>query len=95
MLNWLRGPRPMNGQDISFLNDRFRDGKTYLPFTYFAGATPDNSYTPSEPFTLTVNANHVSAAEAISPYGSENSEGRRSVGIRIRTVGRFNFLLNS
>ena len=23
MLNWLRGPRPLNGQDISFLNDRF------------------------------------------------------------------------
>ena len=35
MLNWLRGPRPLNGQEISFLNDRFRDGKTYLPFTYF------------------------------------------------------------
>lgn len=31
MLNWLRGPRPLNGQDISFLNDRFRGGKTYLP----------------------------------------------------------------
>ena len=28
MLNWLRGPRPLNGQEISFLNDRFRDGKT-------------------------------------------------------------------
>ncbi len=27
MLNWLRGPRPLNGQDISFLNDRFRDEK--------------------------------------------------------------------
>lgn len=64
MLNWLRGPRPLNGQDISFLNDRFRDGKTYLPFTYFAGAAPDNNYTPSMPFTLTVNANHVSSAEA-------------------------------
>ena len=43
MLNWLRGPRPLNGQEISFLNDRFRDGKTYLPFTYFKGATPDNN----------------------------------------------------
>lgn len=32
MLNWLRGPRPLNGQEISFLNDRFRDGKTYIPF---------------------------------------------------------------
>ena len=42
MLNFLRGPRPLNGQEISFLNDRFRDGKTYLPFTYFTGSTPDN-----------------------------------------------------
>lgn len=31
MLNWLRGPRPLNGQEISFLNDRFRDGKTGFP----------------------------------------------------------------
>ena len=30
MLNWLRGPRPLNGQDISFKNDRFRDGKSYI-----------------------------------------------------------------
>lgn len=36
MLNWLRGPRPLNGADISFINDRFRDGKTYIPFSYFA-----------------------------------------------------------
>ena len=35
MLNWLRGPRPLGAQDISFLNDRFRDGKTYVPFAYF------------------------------------------------------------
>ena len=64
MLNWLRGPRPLTGQDISFLNDRFRDGKTYLPFTYFVGATPDNNYTPTQPYTVTVEQNHTSAAEA-------------------------------
>ena len=52
MLNWLRGSRPLNGQEISFLNDRFRDGKTYLPFTYFAGSTPDNNYTPTQPYTI-------------------------------------------
>ena len=46
MLNWLRGPRPMNGQEVSFLNDRFRDGKSYIPFSYFAGAAPENDYTP-------------------------------------------------
>lgn len=63
MLNWLRGPRPLNGQEISFLNDRFRDGKTYLPFTYFAGSTPDNSYTPTQPYTIRVESNHVSGEE--------------------------------
>lgn len=63
MLNFLRGPRPLNGQDISFLKDRFRDGKTYLPFTYFAGATPDNSYTPTEPYTITIETNHTSDDE--------------------------------
>ena len=63
MLNWLRGPRPLNGQDISFLNDRFRDGKTYLPFTYFVGSTPDNNYTPAQPYTIRLEGNHVSGEE--------------------------------
>ena len=63
MLNWLRGPRPLNGQELSFLRDRFRDGKTYLPFTYFAGAVPDNGYTPARPYTLTVESSHISGAE--------------------------------
>ncbi len=64
MLNWLRGPRPLNGQEISFLNDRFRDGKTYLPFTYFKGSTPDNNYTPSQPYTVVIEQNHTSDDEA-------------------------------
>ena len=53
-LNFLRGPRPLNGQDLSFLKDRFRGNRTYLPFSYFAGATPDNNYTPTEPFCVTI-----------------------------------------
>lgn len=63
MLNWLRGPRPLNGQDISFLRDRFRDEKKYLPFTYFAGATTDNNYTPAMPYTIEIESNHISSAE--------------------------------
>ena len=55
MLNWLRGPRPLSNYDISFLNDRFRDGK-YVIYSYFAGATPDNNYTPAQPYTLTFEA---------------------------------------
>ena len=64
MLNWLRGPRPLNGQEISFLNDRFRDGKTYLPFTYFVGSAPDNDYTPTTPYTIIIESNPVSDDEA-------------------------------
>ena len=55
MLNWLRGPRPLSPFDISFLNDRFRDG-IHVPFSYFQGATPENDYTPTQPFTLTIEA---------------------------------------
>lgn len=64
MLNFLRGPRPMNGADISFLNDRFRDGKTYIPFSYFQGSSPENDYIPSQPFTITVKSDHTSDAES-------------------------------
>ena len=62
MLNWLRGPRPLSPMDISFLNDRFRDGQTYVSFSYFKGAVPSNDYTPDVPFTLTVESNPYSDA---------------------------------
>ena len=61
MLNWLRGPRPLSNQDISFLNDRFREG-THVPFSYFKGATPANDYTPEQPFTVTIESNPYSDA---------------------------------
>jgi len=71
MLNWLRGPRPLSGFDISFLNDRFRDGH-HVPFSYFAGAVPENDYTPSQPFTLTIEA---------GPYADANP-GYKKLHIR-------------
>lgn len=79
MLNWLRGPRPLSNQDISFLNDRFRDGKTYVPFSYFKGAKPDNDYTPNEPYTLTIFTNPYSDANPgymklfLESSGAENA----------------------
>lgn len=54
MLNCLRGPRPLSGIDISFIKDRFRGERTYIPFSYFAGAKPENDYTPTQPYTVTV-----------------------------------------
>lgn len=55
MLNFLKGPRPLTAHEILFLNDRFRDG-AHVPFSYFRGATPENNYTPAEPFTVTITA---------------------------------------
>lgn len=54
MLNFLRGPRPLNGQDISFLRDRFRGNRGFIVDSYFAGAVPDNEYTPDKPYRLTI-----------------------------------------
>ena len=41
----------MNGFDVQFIRDRLRD-KTYLPLSYFDGATPNNNYVPAKPYTL-------------------------------------------
>ena len=92
MLNWLRGPRPLNGMEISFLNDRFRDGKTYIPFSYFEGATPDNDYTPSEPFRITVQSTHVSGEEQCDmklfiPCGGADSS--RPIKLRMKGDGKW------
>ena len=92
MLNWLRGPRPLSGMDISFLNDRFRDGKTYVPFSYFKGAKPDNDYTPDEPYTLTIFTNPYSAANEgymklfIKSSGADNA---REVVMRKTADGKW------
>ncbi len=62
MVNYLRGPRPLSGGDISFIADRFRDSD-YVPRSYFEGSTPANDYTPAEPYTITVSE---------SPYSYQN-----------------------
>lgn len=53
MLDYLRGPRPLNVADKKFIADRFCD-KDYVPRSYFVGATPNNDYMPSTPYTITV-----------------------------------------
>lgn len=71
MLNFLKGPKPLSNHEISFLNDRFRDGQ-HVPFSYFKGAVPANNYTPEEPFVITVETN---------PYSDAN-EGYKKLFIR-------------
>ncbi|MBE6599473.1 MAG: hypothetical protein E7638_08535 [Ruminococcaceae bacterium] len=71
MLNFLRGPRPLSNHEISFLNDRFKDGH-HVPFSYFKGAVPENDYTPTTPFSVTVES---------GPYSDAN-EGYKKLFIK-------------
>lgn len=59
MLNFLRGPRPLSPMDKQFLRDRLR-GKEYVPLSYFEGTSPQNNYTPSVPYRVTVKKNPYS-----------------------------------
>lgn len=62
MLEFLHGPKGLSTYDKQFLADRFRD-KDYVPRSYFNGATPENNYEPTAPYTLTFFEN---------PYSREN-----------------------
>lgn len=62
MLDFLRGPRPLNGADKQFIADRFR-AKVYVPRSYFVGSTPENDYQPNAPYTVEVSENQYSYEE--------------------------------
>ncbi len=71
MVNFLKGPKPLSPYEKSFITDRFRDAD-YVPRSYFNGATPQNDYMPSQPYTVTVSEN---------PYSYQN-EGYAKMFIR-------------
>lgn len=62
MLEYLRGPRPMNNSEKQFIVERFR-GKDYVPRSYFLGATPDNDYSPSQPYSIEISENPYTYSE--------------------------------
>ncbi|MDO4962046.1 MAG: hypothetical protein Q4E57_09425 [Eubacteriales bacterium] len=53
MLDYLKGPESVSEYEKQFLRDRFRDAD-YVPRSYLKGATPDNNYTPSTPYDITI-----------------------------------------
>ena len=65
MINHLKGPKPLNPHDISFLNDRMaQNGKhAFIAESYFEGATPQNDYKPTEPYTVVVSEGPYSYQE--------------------------------
>ena len=67
MLNFLKGPQPLSTYDIQFLADRMR-GADYLPFSFFEGATPENGYTPAQPYTILIRETPHSRAQEGEGY---------------------------
>lgn len=59
MLNFLKGPAEVSGYEKQFIRERLQ-GKAYIPRSYLAGATPQNSYQPTAPYTVTVSENPYS-----------------------------------
>lgn len=62
MLDFLKGPAPTTPFEKQFIRERLR-GKAYKVRSFFAGATPQNGYQPTEPFTITVSENPYSYPE--------------------------------
>lgn len=91
MLNYLRGPRPLSGQDKQFIRDRFMD-KDYVPRSYFVGAVPGNDYQPSKPYTIKVFENPYSYEEqnlAKLFITSGGADSPRYVQLRLAKDGKW------
>ena len=101
MLNLLRGSRQMSPYDLQFLRDRL-SGKGYVPRSYFAGATPDNDYTPNVPYTIQVSDNLYSYTDSLEGYvkldlRSGGADNPRQVQLRSKGEQWFlweNFLMS-
>lgn len=59
MLDFLKGPDTLSNLEKQFLRDRLV-GKSYKCLSFFVGATPDNAYTPSLPYQITISSNPYS-----------------------------------
>lgn len=84
MLDFLKGPDSLSNNDKQFLKERL-SGKYYKPFSFFAGATPTNNYTPSKPYTITVTSNPYSFPEenwATMHLQSSGADSPRQIKLR-------------
>lgn len=59
MLDFLKGPETVSTYEKGFIRERLQD-KQYKIFAFFKGATPENNYTPTQPYTVEVIENPYS-----------------------------------
>ena len=59
MLDFLKGPEQGSTYEKQFIAERLK-GKGYKARSFLAGATPENGYQPTTPYTITVSENPYS-----------------------------------
>ena len=92
MLQFLSGPRTMSPMEKQFIRDRFMDGKDYIPRSYLEGATPQNDYTPAQPYTLLISETPYSYTEqgyAKLYLRSGGADSPRAVQLRLAKDGKW------
>ncbi|MBO4636993.1 MAG: hypothetical protein J5685_07595 [Clostridiales bacterium] len=92
MLDYLKGPKPLNPFEKQFLRDRLK-GKMYVVRSFFEGTSPSNDYTPGLPYTITVSEGPYAYAEEGYAKLDIRSSGADSVRqIKMRKKGEQWFL---
>ncbi len=84
MLDFLNGPEDVAQRDVQFYKDRLK-GKQYKICSFFKGATPQNGYTPTQPYTITVSSNPYSFDEenwAMLYVQSSGADDQRGIKLR-------------
>ena len=94
MLNFLKGPQPLSPREISFIADRMAQNNKagFIGASYFNGATPQNNYMPSEPYTVVVSDGPYSYQEegyAVLKLKSGGADHPRDVKLRKAKDGKW------
>lgn len=86
MVRYLKGPEGLSEFEKQFLNDRMSDAD-YVPRSFFAGASVQNNYQPSLPYTLTfetVPASFPDETHATLYIRSAGADNPRNASMRLK-----------
>lgn len=84
ILDFLKGPESVSPFERQFIDERLR-GKGYKVRSYFEGATPENGYKPTEPYTISVYENPYSFDNenwAVMWVKSSGADNMRQIKLR-------------